>query len=131
MKEINAKMPVDLGLRVTATAKGAAAIWSEIYANTNLLDGIPLLFRFIENLVEAGAYHQAFDVLYVLYALDEYVLELPIRWIEQKPKLVEHFMKEFVRESYIEFEKIDEIDDEIIQEQPDFPDRMRDEVDEG
>lgn len=131
MKEITERMPVNLALRVTATAKNAAAIWGEIYANTSLLDGIPLLFRFIENLVEAGAYRQAFDVLYVLYTLDKYVLKLPIRWLEQKPKLVEHFMKEFVRESYIELEKIDEIDDEIIQEQPDFPDCVQDEVDEG
>lgn len=127
MKEINVRMPVDMALRVSASAKDAAAIWGEIYYNTSMVDGIPPLFRFIENLVEAGAYRQAFDVLYVLYAMDQYALELPIRWLEQKPKIIEHFMKEFVRESYIELEKIDEIDDEIIQEQPDCPDFTEDE----
>ena len=79
MKEINVRMPVDMALRVSASAKDAAAIWGEIYYNTSMVDGIPPLFRFIENLVEAGAYRQAFDVLYVLYAMDQYALELPIR----------------------------------------------------
>lgn len=121
MKEINARLNPDISLRLQEAGRMAADIWGEIYDHTEVMDGITAIFDTMDTMVDNGDYQNAFDILYVLHAMNGYLLEIPIQWICQKPKLVEEFMKAFIRESYDMILEIDQIDDVLLHEHNDYP----------